>query len=401
MTSSDFTSLLIVLVTALGAALLATAVRRLLVPLVVVEILLGVAIGPEALGVARATPSVGVLAGLGVCLLFFLAGFEIRLERILGWPATLAILAWLASLVLAAAASLAMAHLGLIAAWAGVALALTTTALGVLVPTLRESDLVETPLGVAVLAVGAVAWVGPLLLLPLLVSPEPVASLVLRALLFGCAIALAGAAVILSRAKRWSRSVASLDRPTSQVMVRGALVVLLGSTALALLLHVSLLLGAFSAGILLRSALDADVVDRLRTGLDPIAFGLFIPVFFVTTGMRLDLGVFATWHGVLLVLLLLGCFLLVRGGPAVFYRRRLGSRQAASLGFFAATKLPLLVVIVSAARGAGRMDAATGSVLIAAAMISVIVFPAAARRLSLPSAGRIGDAGLGGQGRDP
>src|SRR5262245_58091542 len=191
-------SLLLIFTIAAAAPLLCEWVPRIRLPLVVLEISLGILVGPQVLGWAAAGPTVTVLANFGLAALFFLAGFEIDFPAVRGRPITLATLGWLASLVVCLAVGFALRGCGLVDSAFVVGAALTTTALGTLVPILRDARELSTRFGAYVMAHGAMGEFGPIVLAALALSSgegEHEGSLPL--MLVFTAIAVAGALIAL------------------------------------------------------------------------------------------------------------------------------------------------------------------------------------------------------------
>ncbi|MGH3075281.1 MAG: cation:proton antiporter, partial [Gaiellales bacterium] len=135
----DPTSLLLITAAVALAPIISAAVRVVLVPAVVVELLLGILIGPDVLDIAREGPFVTFLAGLGMSFLFFLAGMELDLRRVRGRPLRVAGYGMAVSLALAAAVAGVLALIGAITVMLPVAIALTTTAVGTLIPILGDA----------------------------------------------------------------------------------------------------------------------------------------------------------------------------------------------------------------------------------------------------------------------
>jgi len=122
--------------------------------------------------------------------------------------------------------------------------------------------------------------------------------------------------------------------------------------------------------------------------LDGIGFGLFVPFFFVVSGMRFGLDeLFSSTTALLLLPVFLGSFLVVRGLPALLAREDVGREGVLPLALFSATALPLVVAVTGLAVSAGHMSSKIAASLIGAAMVSVLVFPSAAIALRRAQAG--------------
>ncbi|NUR07496.1 MAG: cation:proton antiporter [Nocardioidaceae bacterium] len=378
-------SLLLIVACSVLAPLLAGLVPRRLLPEVVVLLVLGVLIGPHVLGLASTVPPIELLRQLGLGLLFLLAGYEIELDELRGTGGRRAMWTWLVCLGLALGMVALLGVIGTVHAEAAVAIALTSTALGTLLPILKDSGRLETPLGGTVLHHGAFGELGPVAAMALLLgSRDPAISLVV---LIGFAVLALLVSVFAQRVQRVSGRVVDLVRAgaetTGQTLVRLSmlLLVLLGSLALAFELDV--VLGAFAAGIVLRQLLPSGH-ERLELRLNGIAFGFFIPVFFVTSGMAIDPAAVASKPGVLLVFVAM--ILVLRGG-LVYLAEGLGRpatyrpRERVGIALYAATGLPIIVAVTSTAVSAGSMSPANASVLVAGGALTVLLCPMAATLL--------------------
>lgn len=355
-------------------ATMATA-RGLLVPTVVAELVLGVVIGPQVLGI-EVTEFMDFFADLGLGMLFFFAGYEIDMRRISGVPLRLALIGW--------AMSLAIAYsIGGLLAWAGIVLsllytgsALATTAIGTLIPVLSDSGELRSRLGTYLLAAGAVGEFGPILLLTLILSTESTIHNALILLAFvGLAVAIALLAVRSSSPAL--RLFEQTIEKSSQLAVRWIVVLVFALALLAFELGLDLLLGGFAAGMITRQLLKDRDVPGFDSKLTAVAFGLFVPFFFVVSGMRLDIAaLFSSVGAVAKMCLFFGLFLVVRGTPALLlYRDHLNRRERISLALFSSTQLPLVLAITTLAHQTGNMRASTAASLVCAAALSTLVFP--------------------------
>lgn len=395
----DIGGLLVIAAAAFVAPVLAGPIPGQLVPPVVLEVLAGIVVGPQVLGLVQATGAVQILYLLGLGFLLFLAGQDVRPERFRGPTFRLTAIAFAVSLALAFPVA---AALRLIASGADIrllALSLVASSLGVLVPVLRDADEVASDFGQLVIVAGSVGEFGALLLLTILFSaqPEPTSVQVLYVLAMGgCAVLLGLALKLLWRTAWMSRVFADSDESTSQLRVRAAFVVLLAFSALAHRFGVDALLGAFIAGMVL-SISDGDErpnQERYWAKLRAIGYGFLVPVFFVVTGVRFDLRALAAHTSSLaLVPLLVLAILVVRAGPALVYRRRLGRRPAAAAGLLQATTLTFPVVVADVGSDLGLLSPASAAALIGASLLSVLLFPAAALALRPWTRARQGAAG--------
>ena len=381
MEEPSFTSLLIVVAVAFGAPLLLGLFPRVRLPAVVLEIVAGIVIGPSGLGWVEVDLTIEVLALIGLAFLLFLSGLEIDFHRLRGPVLRLAGLGWAVSFAIAVAVCLGLSGAGLVDTPLFVAILLSATSLGVIVAVLKDAGEVSTTFGQLVIAAGTIADFGAIILLSLFFSGEGGVGATL--FLIGTLIAIATAVYVAvlggERSWRISQDLLRLQDTTAQIRVRGAVVLLVGFAATAEALGLEVILGAFAAGALL-SLLDRDELmthSQFRPKLEAIGFGVFIPVFFVASGVRFDLGaLFESASSIAMVPIFLVALLLVRGLPALLYRRIVSDRQAAVAGLFQATSLPFIVAGVAIGTELGLIDAAAGAGIIAAGLLSVLIFPA-------------------------
>jgi Kef-type K+ transport system membrane component KefB len=178
--------------------------------------------------------------------------------------------------------------------------------------------------------------------------------------------------------RRLSDALVRLQDTTAQIRVRGAIVLLVGFAALAENLGLETILGAFAAGAVL-SLVDRDEMmthPQFRLKLEAIGFGVFIPIFFVTSGLRFDLNaLFSSADTVARVPLFLLALLLVRGVPALLYRQVLDARRTVAAGLLQATSLPFIVAASAIGQELGLITEASAAALIAAGLLSVVIFP--------------------------
>jgi Kef-type K+ transport system membrane component KefB len=359
-------------------------VPRLRLPAPVLEIAAGIVVGPSVLGWVRVDGPVRIVSVLGLAFLLFLAGFEIDLHRLRGRLPRVAGLGFAVSVALAVAAGLLLRLAGLVETPLLVAVMLVATSLGLVVPVLADAGEARSDLGQVVIAGASIADFGAIILLSLLFTRDgsgPGATLVLLG-----AVAVAAAAVVLAlagaaRSMRLSDLLVRLQDTTAQIRVRGAVLLLLGFAALAERLGLEVILGAFVAGAILRFV-DRDVHmthPTFPTKLEAIGYGFLVPVFFVASGLRFDLGALTQDpSAVARVPVFLAALLIVRAVPALLYRPIVGRRRAWVAGLLQATSLPFIVAASEIGLALGRIGEGTASAMIAAGLLSVLLFPAVA-----------------------
>jgi Kef-type K+ transport system membrane component KefB len=366
----------VVLVAAVAATTVAVLPRKFAPPVVVVELMLGILIGPQVLDVARTDDFISFFSNLGLGMLFFFAGYEIDFQRIRGRPMTLGAWGWLLSVALAYAIGGALAAAGVVISFLYTGSALATTAIGTLIPIMRDTGELRTRFGTYLLAAGAVGEFGPILLITLILStshPLHEALVLLAFVVLAMGVALAS--IRLAR-PGWSLLERTLES-SSQLAVRIVVVLVFGLLALTEQLGLDILLGGFVAGMITRIALKGNELEVFESKLTAVGFGFLIPFFFVNSGMNFDLDALVGSSGALLKLpLFLGLFVVVRGAPALLlYRGSLQPRERSALAFFSATELPLVVAITTLATEGGHMHPSTSAALVGAAILSTLIYP--------------------------
>lgn len=390
---TTLSSIVMIVLAGALAPLIADRLRRwLVVPVTVLEIVLGILIGPAGLGLVRTDAVIDAASEFGLALLFFLAGYEISFARIRGSPLARAATSWGGSLVLglAAGALLAVVLGGGATAALGIGLAFATTALGTILPMIRDGGLLDTPLGTKIMAVGAVGEFGPIVLVAILLGEDRPLHATLVLVLFAAIAAAAAAVAMRPTPPRLVRLLTTTLGTSGQFAVRLSVLMVLVMVWLATSLQLDLVLGAFAAGVVMKLVLgsisrqEAEVVESKMEG---IGFGVLIPFFFVTTGVQFDLAaLLSSPAGLALVPLGLAGFLLVRGVPvALAFRSQLPRGDVAGLSLYAATALPMVVVITNIGVTTGWLSSAAAAGLVGAAMLSVLVLPLAAQHYHRPA----------------
>ena len=374
-----FTSLLLIVAVAFVAPLISWTIPKRLVPEVVLLILGGMLIGPHGLGLAVEDSSIELLRELGVAFLFLMAGYEIDINELRGAGGRHAAVAWLLSLGLAFGAVSVIGVTGGAASANGIAIAIamTSTAIGTILPILRDRGLLPTAVGASILNHGAVGEVGPILVMALLLGSRSTwASMVILGVFLIITLLIVR---FTSRVKRVGRRLVEAIHlgasTTAQTTIRATVLLLVGLCAIAAIFDLDVILGAFAAGFVLRHVLpegDAEFEEKL----DGLAYGFFVPIFFVTSGMGIEAGLDAGDLVNLLAFFVL--LVLVRGVPVWLAsraeRRRDGTRiysmrQSLQIAVYSTTALPIIVAVTQVAVSAGAMSTSFASTLVLAGVL--------------------------------
>src|SRR4051794_5923743 len=365
----------VVMVAAIAAIAVALLPKRMAPPVVVLELVLGIVVGPHVLQLAHIDDFVEFFSNLGLGMLFYFAGYEIDFQRIKGRPLELGAWAWVLSVGLAFGIGAILAGLGVIESFLYTGAAMATTAIGTLIPILRDNGELKTRFGTYLLAAGGAGEFGPILLVTLFFSTQ---SALHESLILVAFVLLAIAVALLSVKLAW-KGWPALERTfeaSSQLAVRVTVVLVFGLVLLASKLGLDVLLGGFVAGLITRMALQGHERQIFESKLTAVGFGFFVPFFFVTSGIAFNLTALGSAEAIGKLVLFLGLFLVVRGVPALLlYRHVLNTRDRMALAFYCATELPLVVAITTIAIDAGEMKASTAAGLVGAAMLSTLIFP--------------------------
>jgi Kef-type K+ transport system membrane component KefB len=367
-------SLLVIAIIAASVPLI-VGLLRLKVAEVVLLLALGVVFGPQLLGWITINDTLNTFNELGLGMLFFLAGFELEAHAVQGRSGKLALSGWISSLALAFAVTWVLWSTGFVQDLPAIAIALTSTALGTLLPVIRDRGLLHSEFGTYFMGAGALGEFGPILAIALLLSAHSIPFTLITLVVF----ALVAVVIWRSPGRLMTERVAAIiergHQTSSQTAVRWTVVLLLFLLGLAAVFGLDAVLGAFVAGVVLRRYAPPGEGNKLAPKIEAIGFGFFIPLFFVVSGAKLDIDSIKENPIRLLVFVVL--FVVVRGLPQyVLYRGALpDTRERWQFTLYVATALPILVAITGLEVSQGAMLPANAAALVGAGALSVLVFP--------------------------
>ncbi|MCI0632974.1 MAG: cation:proton antiporter [Actinobacteria bacterium] len=385
----DFSETMLVMVAAVSVPLLLGLFPRVPVPASVLEIVAGIVIGPSVLGWVSPDEAIDVLARLGVAFLLFLAGMELDFRFLRGRPLRLGLAGYALSVGIGLVITAVLGVTDVIIDPLLVAIILSATALGIVVPVLKDTGQVDTGFGRLVIVSCSIAEFGSIVLLSMFFStsgsPHPLQA---AGKLFVLVLAVFVVAVVAARAGRLgrlNRVLFRLQDSSAQIRIRAAVLLLLALLVLSDELKFDAILGAFMAGALLSALTDVEREEDLghfRTKLEGAGFGLFVPVFFIATGLEFPLDeLFSDASTALRIPLFLLIILVVRGTPALLLRHEITVRQMQAAAFMQATTLSFIVVATEIGVTIGEVHPVNAASLVTAGMVSVLVFPAVALAL--------------------
>jgi Kef-type K+ transport system membrane component KefB len=374
-------TLLAVVIVAALAPVIVSMLPGPRIPQVVILIFGGILIGPHVLGLAD-TGSIQLLSNIGLGFLFLLAGYELDPRLFRERSGRMAMIGWAISALLAVGAVALLASFHLIHDFVPIGLALTTTALGTLLPILQDNGMLEGKFGRYVLAAGAVGELFPIVAISLFLTKREQFIAIGSLLAVGVAALLLTAAPRLIGERRLRALIKQGQRATAQTALRWSIVLLILLLVAAERFGLDVVLGAVLAGMVLRSwtrRMDVDI-EPLESKLEAVGYGIFIPLFFVASGMTLDIQAILAQPARLFIFV--GLLVVVRGLPSLLvYARVLPFRQRLEMTFITATTLPLLIALAEIGLRDGVMLPSNAAALVGAGVVSVVLFPAIAAAL--------------------
>jgi Kef-type K+ transport system membrane component KefB len=387
MPTISFDGLLIVAAAALAAPLALGLFPRIRLPAIVLEIVLGIVIGPQVLGWVSIDTPIQVMSLLGLAFLLLLAGLEVEYERFRGALLRVTALGYAASFGLALLIGLGLHAIGLVKSPLLLGIALSATSLGIVIPVLKDAGQIDTPFGQLVVAGASIAEIATIVLLSLFFSGEAGGigvKLVLLGL-FGLFVVAVGLAVLgAEQSMRISATLLRLQDTTAEIRIRASFLLLALFVVLAERLGLEAILGAFLAGAILK-LLDRDQTmthPQFRQKLEAVGYGVFVPIFFVATGVRFDLNaLFDNATNLARVPIFLTALFVARGLPALVYRSLPTRRQTLAAALLQATSLSFLVVAGQIGVELDLLRPPVYAALVAAGLLSVLLFPLTALTL--------------------
>ncbi|MXY93676.1 MAG: hypothetical protein F4Y42_09525 [Caldilineaceae bacterium SB0664_bin_27] len=404
--AGSFTPLLIVISLAFLVPLLLTRFERLRLPIVVGEILAGIVIGSSGFGwVTHEDQLLTLLAEFGFVFLMFLAGMEIdfanlnielpgvaraggtrtdlpssqeRERRTFG-PLSISLMGFILTLSLSAIVGFALLRIGLVSSPWMMALIMSTTSLGVVMPVLKEQELIRGRFGQTILIAALVADFATMILITVVIatiSHGLTLDILLISLLFVVFFLLYRLGIVsLNRFDSLRRTLEDLSHTTARIKIRGAFTVMLLFVVLAEVLGAEIILGAFIAGAMLSLLSTREDLEAMHQ-LEAVGFGFFIPIFFIMVGVNFNLGALigSTDALILLPFLVLAAFL-VKLLPALLFRLQFSWRETFSAGFLLSSRLSLIVAASAIGLNLGIISESVNTMIILVAIVTVTAAP--------------------------
>lgn len=378
---------------------------KLLIPAVVGEIIFGIIIGKSGLQLISSVDSIAWLSFLslfGFTYLMFLSGLEIDFGIILSeraasklsiekrnplrQPLMLAILYFIATLILATCVSLILYSQGLINSWMMMTLILSTTSVSIVVPVIKEKRLSKTLLGQTILISALMADFLTMVLVTILVAMHT-SSVGTEGFLILFVISIFAFVIyklhifklfdgIIHKLYFFKPIINDLSHATTQIKVRGAIALMVLFIVASQLLGFEVILGAFIAGLIVTLILGESKTAQLEMKLDAIGYGFFIPMFFISVGIDIDLNVFfasdSAWF--ILTLLLVSSFA-IKILPSFIYMLSFKMRESISAGVLLSSRLSLIIAASTIGLKQGLISPEVNSSVVLVAVVTCIISP--------------------------
>ncbi|NRO07671.1 monovalent cation:proton antiporter family protein [Lactobacillus helveticus] len=353
------------------------------VPTAVAEIIVGIVMGSSGFSLITSMHDLTFLSNLGVILLMFLSGMEIDFDLLQRKnnpkgksqagktvdPLKTAITAFIGIVVMAFVLAYILRLTGLFSEVMLAAIILMTVALGVVIATLKEKNILGRPIGQTILLTAVLGEVIPLLLLMIYASVNGgnAEQLWLIILLFAAAIFL------LRRFKQPYLWFAKITKATTQLDIRLAFFLIFALVTVAERVGAENILGAFLAGMVMKLL---EPSEATKDKLTSIGYGFFIPIFFIMTGVRLNLRSLFAHPSSLMLLPVLVIFLFIAKAPVVLtYMRYFQKKNAFAGGFLTATTITIVLPTLQVARKLHAITSTQSDAFILAAVIVCILSP--------------------------
>lgn len=359
------------------------------------EILAGMLVGQSGLGLVTESTLLDILSILGFSLLMFLSGLEVNfsniydsssdkrmgiLARMLQHPLALGAVLFVLTFGGASIAAFVIHDLDLVSEPWIIALVLSTTSLGVVVPVLKERGYTGTGFGQRILSAALVADFASILAISIYVllrSQGLTLEILLVLVLFAVFFAVHRLTALFQKHLPTEKILDKLATPTSQIKLRGAITLALVFIALAESLGIENILGAFLAGVILSMA-SGSGSSVVREKLDGIGYGFFIPIFFVMVGVRFDLpSLLSSKDALLLVPFMVLTAYLIKVIPALLFRQFFSWRETFAAGFLLSSRLSLIIAASAIGFELGVISPALNSSIILVAIVTCTLSPIA------------------------
>ena len=388
-----FFSLVIVVVAAFLTPIIVNRLNVTFLPVVVAEILMGIIIGNSFLGLVHKDEMLNILSTLGFIFLMFLSGLEIdfsafkkdtrkrqginKNEKNLPSHLQLALTVFSLIMVLSIILAFAFKWLGFVDDVLLMVIIISTISLGVVVPTLKEMNIMRTTIGQFILLVAVLADLFTMVLLTIYggINGEGGGSIWLSAIL----IVFTAIFYLLGSVFKRLNFMQRLMGGTTQIGIRAIFALIILLVALAEGVGAEYILGAFLAGVVV-SLLKPD--EEIIHTLDSFGYGFFIPIFFIMVGVDLDIPSLIKEPSLLIIIpILILSFIVSKLIPVLFIRRWFDTKTTIASAFLLTSTLSLVIAAAKIAEELKAITSEMSGILILSAIITCVFVPVVFKKL--------------------
>lgn len=383
----EFVSLVVVVFTAFFTPIIVNRLRINFLPIVVAEILMGIIIGHSFLNLVERDSILNILSTLGFIFLMFLSGLEIdfkafkrdksstkqeeKVKKQEPGHLQLAIVVFMFIMIISIVFAYMFKWFGLIDDVLLMVIIISTISLGVVVPTLKEMNIMRTTIGQFILLVAVLADLVTMILLTAYGTLHASGNTSLW--LIGSLVVFTIVFYFLGGFFKKAQFLQKLMDGTTQIGIRAVFALILLLVALAEGVGAENILGAFLAGVVV-SLLnpDEDMVEKL----DSFGYGFFIPIFFIMVGVDLNIPELVKEPALLLIIpFLILAFLISKLIPVFYIRRWFDMKTTISSAFLLTSTLSLVIASAKIAEQLGTISPEISGILILSAVITCVFVP--------------------------
>lgn len=380
---AELLSLVIVVLCAFLTPIILNRLRINFLPVVVAEILMGIIVGKSLFNWVERTDMLNMLSTLGFIFLMFLSGLEIDFKAFKSSskqktakvkepnPLVISLIIFTGIFILSVLAAYIFKWTGFIDDVLLMVIVISTISLGVVVPTIKEMNIMQTTIGQIMLLVAVIADLATILLLTLYGTlyaqgDSPI-------WLIGILIVFTGLIYITGKNFKKAPFLEKLMAGTTQIGIRAVFALIILLVALAEGVGAENILGAFLAGCVV-SLLgpDKDMVNKL----DSFGYGFFVPIFFIMVGVDLNIpALLKDPSGLIIIPFLLIAFYLTKVFPILVLKKWYDTKTVLAASFILTSTLSLVIASAKIAERLGTINSTTSGTLILAAIITCVIVP--------------------------
>ncbi|HCZ0920496.1 TPA: monovalent cation:proton antiporter family protein, partial [Staphylococcus aureus] len=389
----EFLSLVIVVLAAFLTPIIVNRLNINFLPVVVAEILMGIVIGNSFLNIVERDSILNILSTLGFIFLMFLSGLEIDFkafkkdkrarqgqnddESSIPGHLNLALTVFAFIMIISILLAYVFKWLGLVDDVLLMVIIISTISLGVVVPTLKEMNIMRTTIGQFILLVAVLADLVTMILLTVYGAINGQGGSTIW--LIGILVVFTAISYILGVQFKRMSFLQKLMDGTTQIGIRAVFALIILLVALAEGVGAENILGAFLAGVVV-SLLNPD--EEMVEKLDSFGYGFFIPIFFIMVGVDLNIPSLIKEPKLLIIIpILIVAFIISKLIPVMFIRRWFDMKTTIASAFLLTSTLSLVIAAAKISERLNAISAETSGILILSAVITCVFVPIIFKKL--------------------